>query len=60
MKITEYAIRKNRYNTYNEYLNTGKDYFTMYLLFKLYYSEIKKYKNIIKLINKIKNTLYYD
>lgn len=60
MKITEYTIRENRYNTYNECMNSGKDVFNIFLVFRLYNSELKRYKNLIKFIKKLKNTMYYD
>ena len=60
MKITEYTIRENRYNTYNECMKTGKDDFNIFLVFRLYNSELKRYKNLIKFIKKLKNTMYYD
>ena len=60
MKITEYTIRENRYNTYNECMKSGKDFFNIFLVFGLYNSELKRYKNLIKFIKKLKNTMYYD
>ena len=60
IKITDYAICKNTYYTKKENVDTGTDYFIMYLLFRLYNSELKRYRNIIKLTNKLKNTMYYN
>lgn len=60
MKITEYTIRENRYNTYNECMKSGKDFFNIFLVFGLYNSELNRYKNLIKFIKKLKNTMYYD
>ena len=60
MKITEYTIRENRYNTYNECMKSGKDFLNIFLVFRLYNSELKRYKNLIKFIKKLKNTMYYD
>lgn len=59
-KISEYTIRENRFNTYNECMKTGKDYFIMYLVFRLYNSEVKRYRNIIKLTKRLKTTMYYN